>query len=138
MERIQNPGTLGFYSWIFLVPKMNGKLRPVIDLSLLNRYIKKQSFKMEPVKSVRQSIMNNDWFVSIDLRPSRLDTSSIQKVSSIRPRRSDISVHGLTFRNVPKSVDFYQIDGRYSSASTSTYHLDFSVPRQLANKKSDS
>ena len=57
----------GKNSRIFLVPNKNGKLRPVIDLSLLNRYIKKQSFKMETVKSVRQSIMNNDWAVSIDL-----------------------------------------------------------------------
>ena len=35
-------------------------------------------------------------------------------------------------------MDFYQIDGRYRSPSTSAYHLSFSVPRPLANKKSDS
>ena len=34
--------------------KKNGNLRPVIDLSLLNLYIKKQPFKMETVKFVRQ------------------------------------------------------------------------------------
>ena len=67
VERVQNPGTSSFYSRIFLVPKKNRKLRPVIDLSLLNRYTKKQSFKMETVKSVRQSIVNNDRAVSIDL-----------------------------------------------------------------------
>ena len=67
VERVWNPGTPGFYSWLFLVPKKNGKLCPVIDLSLLNQYINKQHFKMETVKSVRQSIMANDWAVSIDL-----------------------------------------------------------------------
>ena len=40
VERVQNPGTLGFYSRIFLVPKKNGKLPLIIDLSLLNRYIR--------------------------------------------------------------------------------------------------
>ena len=67
VERVQNPGTPGFYSRIFLVPKKNGKLRLIIDLSLLNRYIKKQSFKMETVKSVRQAMRLNDWAISIDL-----------------------------------------------------------------------
>ena len=54
VERVRNLATLGFYSRLFLVPKKNGKLRPVKDLSLLNRYINRQHFKMETVKSVRQ------------------------------------------------------------------------------------
>ena len=67
VERVQNPRTPRFYSQIFLVPKKNGKLRLIIDLSFLNRYIEKQSFKMETVKSVRQAMRLNDWAVSIDL-----------------------------------------------------------------------
>ena len=72
VERVQDPGTPGFYSRLFLVSKKNGKLRPVIDLSLLNQYIRKQPFKMETVKSVRQSILVNDWAVSIDLTDAYL------------------------------------------------------------------
>ena len=72
VERVQNPGTPGFYSRIFLVPKKNGKLRLIIDLSLLNRYIKKQSFKMETFKSVRQAMRLSDWAVSIDLTDAYL------------------------------------------------------------------
>ena len=72
VERVQNPGTPSFYSQLFLVPKTNGRLHPVIDLSLLNHYIHKQHFKMETVKSVRQSIMYNDWAVSIDLKDAYL------------------------------------------------------------------
>ena len=72
VERVQNPGTPGFYSQIFLVPKKNGKLRLIIDLSLLNRYIKKHAFKMETVKSVRQAMRLNDWAVSIDLTDAYL------------------------------------------------------------------
>ena len=72
VERVRNPGTLCFYSRLFIVPKKNGKLRPVIDLSLLNHYMHKQHFKMETDKSVRQSIMYNDWAVSIDLTDAYL------------------------------------------------------------------
>ena len=72
VERVQNPGTPGFYSRIFLVPKKNGKFRLILDLSLLNRYIEKQAFKMEIVKSVRQAMRLNDWAVSIDLTDAYL------------------------------------------------------------------
>ena len=72
VERVQNPGTPGFYSRIFLVPKKNGKYRLILDLSLLKRYIEKQAFKMETVKSVRQAMRLNDWAVSIDLTDAYL------------------------------------------------------------------
>ena len=72
VERVQNPETPGFYSRIFLVPKKNGKFRLILDLSLLNRYIEKQAFKMETVKSVRRAIRLNDWAVSIDLTDAYL------------------------------------------------------------------
>ena len=71
MERVQDQGT-GFYSRLFLVPKKNGKLRPVIDLSILNQYIRKQPFKMETFKSVRQWILVSDLAVSIDLMDAYL------------------------------------------------------------------
>ena len=66
------------------------------------------------------------------------DTSSIQEVSSFRTRRSSISLFGPTVRNVPKSVNFLETDGRYRSFSTPTCHISFSIPRRLADKKSDS
>ena len=72
VERVQNPGTHGFCSRLFLVPKKTGKLRPVIDLSSLNQYISKQPFKMETFKSVRQLIIVSDWAVSIDLTDAYL------------------------------------------------------------------
>ena len=72
VKRVRNPGTPGFYSRLFPIPKRNKKLYPVIDLSLLNQYINKHHFKMETVKSVRQSIMSNDWAVSIDLTDAYL------------------------------------------------------------------
>ena len=70
--------------------------------------------------------------------PTRANTSSIQEVSSLRTRRSSISLFGPTVRNVPKSVNFFETDGRYCSFSTPTCHIRFSIPRRLADKKSDS
>ena len=69
---------------------------------------------------------------------SRSDTSSIPKVSSICPRRSGLSLHGLTIRNVPKSVDIFKTDGRYSSVLTPTCHISLPIPRRLADQRSDS
>ena len=139
VERVQNPETPGFYSRIFLVPKKNGKLRLIIDLSLLNRYIKKQAFKMETVKSVTSDETQRLGCLHRLNRciPTSSDTSSIQEVSSLRTRRSSLSLLGLTVPNVPKFVNFFETDGHYCSVSTPTCHISFSIPRRLADQKSD-
>ena len=67
-----NPEDPGFYSRIFLVPKKNGKLRLIIDLSKLNSFLNIQSFKMETANKVRQSILPNDWAFSLDLTDAYL------------------------------------------------------------------
>ena len=71
MEKIEPEGP-GFYSRIFLVPKKNGKLRLVIDLSRLNTFLEIQSFKMETANKVRQAIQPNDWAISLDLTDAYL------------------------------------------------------------------
>lgn len=65
----------GFYSRIFAVPKKTGGFRPVIDLSPLNRSIKRQRFKMETARSVRLSIQPGDWATSLDLRDAYFHVS---------------------------------------------------------------
>ena len=52
-----HPVSLGFYSRIFLVPKKNGKVRLIIDLSTLNRHVFIQSSKMETLLEHRHYIM---------------------------------------------------------------------------------
>ena len=118
VERVQDPGTPNFYSRLFLVPKKNRELRPVIDLSLLNQCIKKQPFKMEiqvstPIDTSQRlgCLHRSDRCLS-----TRSDSSSIQEVPSFHVRKSDLPIHGLTFRNVPKSVDFHQTNGRNLAA----------------------
>ena len=39
IERVTNVTSLGYYSWLFLVPKKTGDQRPVIDLSTLNPHM---------------------------------------------------------------------------------------------------
>ena len=57
-----------FLSNIFLVPKKNGQLRPVINLKFLNKFVVYEKFKQETIKTVLDLIQENDYFCSIDLK----------------------------------------------------------------------
>ena len=72
IERVTNVTSLGFYSRLFLVHKKTGDLRPVIDLSTLNRHMVVPHFKMETQGSVRSAIRSQEWTVSIDIRDAYL------------------------------------------------------------------
>ncbi len=72
VEIVVDQGSPGFYSRLFLVKKKNGKLRPVIDLSPLNKCVQLEHFKMETQRSVRIAIQNHFWSVSIDLQDAYL------------------------------------------------------------------
>ena len=62
----------GFYSTFFLVPKKNGKLRPVINLRPLNRYLRKTHFKMDTMTKVLNLVKPKDWAISLDLSDAYL------------------------------------------------------------------
>lgn len=72
VERVKDWDSPGFYSRIFLVPKKTGKLRLVIDLSHLNKFIHLDSFKMETTASIKNAIQPHDWTASIDLTDAYL------------------------------------------------------------------
>ena len=80
IERVTNVRSLGFYSRLFLVPKKTVDLRPVIDLSTLNRHMVVQHFKMETQGSVRSAIRSQEWAVSIDIRDAYLHVPMHQAV----------------------------------------------------------
>ena len=62
----------GFYSRMFVVTKMSGGWRPIIDLSTLNLSVVKTRLRMENAQSVLHSVRRNDWMVSIDLNHAYL------------------------------------------------------------------
>ena len=64
---IQNPGSLGFYSRLFLVPKPGNKWCAVIDLSVVNIYLHVATFKMETAEVIQASPQTGEWVDSIDL-----------------------------------------------------------------------
>ena len=39
VEPVANQNSLGFYNWLFLVPKPNNRWRPILDLSTLNTFL---------------------------------------------------------------------------------------------------
>ena len=67
-----NPEDHSFYSRSFLVPKKNGKLRFIIDLSRLNKFLNIQSLSMETANKVRNAIYPKDWAISLDLMGANL------------------------------------------------------------------
>ena len=67
IKRVTKVTSLGYYYRLFLVTKKTGDLRPVIDLSTLNRHMVVPHFKMETQGSVRSAIRSQEWTVSIDI-----------------------------------------------------------------------
>jgi hypothetical protein len=55
-------------STIFIVPKPNGKFRPVINLKYLNVFVHYDHFKQETFKVVLDILQKNDFLTSIDLQ----------------------------------------------------------------------
>ena len=54
-------------------------MRPVINLRPLNRYLKKEHFKMDTLKKVINLVKPNDWAISLDLSNAYLHIPIFQK-----------------------------------------------------------
>ncbi len=66
-EVMQDNHQAGFYSRYFLIPKKDGRLRPILDLRGLNKFLRPLRCKMLTVPRVRQAVHQGDWFATIDL-----------------------------------------------------------------------
>ena len=55
-----------------VIPSPKDSQRPVINLKPLNQFIKKQRFKMERAKLIRDLLRRNNWMVSTDLKDAYL------------------------------------------------------------------
>ena len=63
----QNIPTRVFWSRIFHVPKKDGRRRPVLDLSILNLYLKTPNLKMEHLGKILTSVWQSMWATSLDI-----------------------------------------------------------------------
>ncbi|XP_039882163.1 uncharacterized protein LOC120730097 [Simochromis diagramma] len=57
----------GWYSCYFVVPKRGGGLRPILDLRVLNTYLRTYRFKMLTLRQLLNAVGPGDWFATIDL-----------------------------------------------------------------------
>lgn len=58
----------GFYSTLFLVPKMGEQMRPVINLKCVNQWVEAPHFKMEGIATLQDLLRVGDWMVKVDLK----------------------------------------------------------------------
>ena len=66
VEKVVVKSSLAFYNRLFLVPKPNGKWRPILDLSRLNLFLNTGTFKMETPETIRLSLKAGEWVTSLD------------------------------------------------------------------------
>jgi len=57
-----------FISPVFLVPKKDGTKRFILNLKMLNLYVKEEHFKIEDLRTAKRLISKGDYFASIDLQ----------------------------------------------------------------------
>ena len=58
---------LGYYSTVFVVPKRQGGLRPILNLKPLNQIVVPHHFKMETLRSIMKALKKGDYAVTLDL-----------------------------------------------------------------------
>ena len=68
IEEVMDTTSPGYYSRLFLVPKLDGTFHPIIDLKKLNQFIVVPSFKMETLFSIIAALQPNGWITKIDLK----------------------------------------------------------------------
>lgn len=73
----------GFYSTLFLVPKKNGEMRPVINLKQLNQWVETPHFKMEGISTLWDLLRAGDWMVKVDLKDAYFTIPIDPNINSI-------------------------------------------------------
>ena len=66
IEMVMVRASLAFFNRLFIVPKPNKKWRPISDLSALNKCLSVKTFKMETPETIRISLQQGEWVISLD------------------------------------------------------------------------
>ena len=61
-----------FYSRLFLIPKKDGTIRTVIDLSTLNTFVGNSHFHMEILSSIKSLLRSGNFMTKLDLQDAYL------------------------------------------------------------------
>jgi len=56
----------GFYSTLFLVPKKEGQMKPIINPKRLNKWVVPQHFELEGKGILKEQLRANNWLVKVD------------------------------------------------------------------------
>ena len=136
VERVQNPRSLGFFNRLFLVPKPNGKWRPILDLSNLNVFLKVEKFKMETPETIRTSLQQGVGHLSRLQRCllSHTDTGTIQKISTFSCPGPDLPVQSIAFRSVHSAHGVHCISQRGETDGHTQGYKNPPVPRRLVGE----
>ena len=70
VEMVRVRASLAFFNRLFIVPKLNQKWRPILDLSALNKFLSVKAFKMETPETIRNSLHQREWVSSLDFSDS--------------------------------------------------------------------
>ena len=66
--RLSESSSRSFMSELFVIPKADGRLRPVIDLRELNTFLPHHHFKMEGIPALRDLLQPADFMTKVDLK----------------------------------------------------------------------
>ena len=83
VEKVLVRSSLAFYNLLFLVPKPNGKWRPILDLSKLNLFLSTSTFKMETLETIRLSLQKGEWVTSLDFSDAYFHIPIAQKGATV-------------------------------------------------------
>ena len=61
IEEVSNVSSPGYYSCLFVIPKALGGFLPILDLSLLNTFLRKVKIKMETPAIIGKETRIRDW-----------------------------------------------------------------------------
>ena len=126
-----------FSSHLFLVEKVTGRWRPVIDLSHLNEFVRLTPFKVETVASVFLSVRVGDFLASINLKDAYFQIPVHQSSRKLLRFLSDgtVPVQGPVLRTVDCPAGLHQ--GVCSGLCLGTLPRDSSsqVPQRLAGPR---
>ena len=141
VEKVVVQSSLAFYNRLFLVPKPNGKWRPILDLSKLNLFLATGTFKMETPETIRLSLQKGEWVTSLDFSDAYFHIPIAQR--SRKFLRFHLNKVSFQFTSLPfglatapleftKVVKEVKLIAQARSTSTSTTGCYEPLPRQLA------